>query len=403
VRATGVERALVLSGDDEAGALERTPRGSRFVYAPAFLARCNARGWGLGFTVPRQPEVVTEGANLHPFLAGLLPEGTRLEALTRATKTSPDDLLSLLLAAGPETVGDVRVVPGAREATAAPPVVVDLARLSALSFEDLLAGSLDYQHPTEHRSIPGVQPKVSAAVLTAPVRVRGAPREECILKLAPAALPRLVENELFFMGMARACGLPTADVELVRDARGVSALLVTRFDRLGPLRLHAEDGCQLLDRYPADKYRVTFRDVAQAVLRFSSAPALDAQAMLRLLAFSYLIGNGDLHARNVSLLVQPDGRVGLSPAYDLLTTLPYGDRRLALKVAGRDDNLRRTHLLELARQLGLGQRLVTQTLEHLCEAAAPFLSRLSEPGFGARQVADLGRVMRKRRDELGRA
>jgi serine/threonine-protein kinase HipA len=173
VRATRLERALVLCGDDEAGTLERTPRGSSFIYTPAFLARCNARGWGLGFAVPRQPEVVTDGVNLHPFLAGLLPEGTRLEALTRATKTSPDDLFSLLLAAGPETVGDVRVVPRARQTTAAPPVVVDLARLPGLSFEELLEGSLDYLHPTEHRSIPGVQPKVSAAVLTAPVRVRG--------------------------------------------------------------------------------------------------------------------------------------------------------------------------------------------------------------------------------------
>ena len=58
-------------------------------------------------------------------------------------------------------------------------------------------------------------------------------------------------------------------------------------------------------------------------------------------AYSYLIGNGDLHARNVSLLVQPNGRIVLAPAYDLLSTVPYGDRRLALKVEGRDDNVKR--------------------------------------------------------------
>jgi serine/threonine-protein kinase HipA len=57
-----------------------------------------------------QHTLETEGVNLHTFFAGLLPEGLRFEALVRAAKTSRDDLFSLLLLAGSEAIGDVRVM-----------------------------------------------------------------------------------------------------------------------------------------------------------------------------------------------------------------------------------------------------------------------------------------------------
>ena len=44
---------------------------------------------------------------------------------------------------------------------------------------------------------------------------------------------------------------------------------------------------------------------------------------VRRLVFSVLIGNGDTHLKNWSLLY-PDGRTPvLSPAYDFVATLPY--------------------------------------------------------------------------------
>ena len=56
---------------------------------------------------------------------------------------------------------------------------------------------------------------------------------------------------------------------------------------------------------------------------------------VRRLVFSVLIGNGDMHLKNWSLLY-PDGRTPLlSPAYDFVSTVPYipGDS-LALSFGG---------------------------------------------------------------------
>lgn len=53
-----------------------------------------------------------------------------------------------------------------------------------------------------------------------------------------------------------------------------------------------------------------------------------------------MIGNGDLHAKNVSLLWTDV--VSLNPAYDLLSTLPYPhlSPNMALLLEGKDVNFK---------------------------------------------------------------
>ncbi|HTX97601.1 MAG TPA: HipA N-terminal domain-containing protein [Mycobacterium sp.] len=64
---------------------------------------------------PGEYPVVTTGGSVPPFFAGPLPEGVRLGVVTSSTKTSADDHLTLLLAIGSDTIGNVRVVPSGME------------------------------------------------------------------------------------------------------------------------------------------------------------------------------------------------------------------------------------------------------------------------------------------------
>jgi serine/threonine-protein kinase HipA len=81
-----------------------------------------------------------------------------------------------------------------------------------------------------------------------------------------------------------------------------------------------------------------------------------------------LIANGDMHAKNVSVRTL-DGRTMLTPAYDLLSTLPYGDGKLALQLEGRDERLSRRHFTSFGERVGLRTAAVTQMLDRLCERA----------------------------------
>ncbi len=403
--------ADVYRQDVRVGSIARTVRGAVFEYDADWLNLLNAAGSGVGiaYNMPAsQARYEVFGVNLHTFFAGLLPEGLRLRSLTSRLKTSEDDLLSLLIAAGPGCIGDVSVVLPGQPAGAGIPTV-DVRAIGEESFPELFERSVSYtgdDGPSAECSIPGLQDKISAAMISFPVK---APKGSgsYILKLNPAGKPRLVENEHFFLRMARACGLAVPGARLVRDRDGVVGLLVERFDRVVDpvarrwVRVHQEDACQFLDRYPADKYRLRCSEIAEGLIGLCSAPIVEIARFLRLVAFCYLIGNGDLHAKNISIRTRLDtGRVELTPAYDLLTTLVYGDQRMALQFEGRDDNLERSHFLRFGERCGVRAEATLSMLDELCARSVRFDEELDAIGLEPRKTAHLRRVVNKRRRDL---
>jgi serine/threonine-protein kinase HipA len=232
-------------------------------------------------------------------------------------------------------------------------------------------------------ALPGVQDKLSASMITFPFATSG---KQWILKLNPPERERLVENEHFFMSMAAECGLKVAKTHLVHDKSGASGLLVERFDRVRRAHrwfgLRQEDGCQLLDKDPADKYRIKTRELVDA-LEVCAAPVAARAIFLEQLAFSDLVGNGDLHAKNVSVSAT-SGLLQLSPVYDVLCTQPYGDQALALLLEGRDNNVTRRDFIALGERAGVRKAAIEARLDRLLALAKPFGARLGELGFGAR-------------------
>ena len=394
------DRAEVRCGNALAGVLERTADGCVFLYDGGYLA---GSGPAVATTLPKRREpFLTRGASLPPFFANLLPEGVRMEALLRGVKSAKDDLLSALVVVGGDTVGDIAVVrPGEAVREEAP--VVDLDALGSVSFADLFEGSLRYG-PAGHyerSAMPGVQPKLSARHLT--MRLRSRRREAHILKLSSTDYPRIVENERFFMNAAKRARILAATCSVVTDRSGATALLVRRFDRVpapdGVRKIHQEDACQLLNRFPGDKYAVSLHDVAEALSNVCDAPLLAVAELMRLYAFSYVIGNGDLHGKNVSVHA-PEGALRMTPAYDLVSTFPYRDRRMALKLDGRDAKLGRRAFADFGARFALRAPVVAAILDEVCDAAGSVVPELDTIGFDAKTTRALAREIEARRAGL---
>ncbi len=313
-------------------------------------------------SLTEEPVVTARGA-VPPYFAGLLPEGRRLSALRRAVKTSADDDLSLLLAVGLDPVGDVQIVPAGAHPTPAEPLVrVDKAFEEITFFEILeAAGVID---PV---ALAGVQDKASARMISVPV---GQAAKRYILKVDPPEYPHVVENEAYFIKRAALAHFPVVDARTVHDATGRPGLLVERFDRViamvgphaVPMALAVEDASQVMGLYPADKYRISAEDLVAALSNACAARALAARNIFRQLCFAWLTGNGDVHAKNISILATPAGEWRISPAYDLPSTLPYRDHTLALPMLGRQDGLSRRSLLAFADAVGVPARAAERTL-----------------------------------------
>ena len=93
------------------------------------------------------------------------------------------------------------------------------------------------------------------------------------------------------------------------------------------------------------------------------------------LVFCALIGNGDAHLKNWSLIYPDDRNPQLAPAYDLVSTVAYADDdRMALRWLGearRFTDLSEDLLARLASGARLPQRLVVRAG---CELVERFLA-----------------------------
>ena len=392
---TGVQIADVYKAGRLAATLRRSAGGIDFAYRPEYLESGGAAvATTLRLTAERLP---THAGAVPPFFAGLLPEGRRLSSLRRAVKTSADDELSLLLAVGRDTIGDVQVVAQGQQPTPAEPLVQVSKDWSEVRFADVLADA----GVVDSVGLPGVQDKASARVISVPVGRAG---ERYLLKVEAPEYPHLVENEAFFLDLAREVRVESAVGAVVRDADGRPGLLVRRFDRLPQpsgtaVALACEDACQVLGRWPADKYNLTAEEVVAGLAEHCPARTVAVRALYQQLCFAWLTGNGDVHAKNLSILTTPDGEWRAAPAYDLPSTVPYGDKSLALSMQGRKRGLSRRHLLGFAAAVGLPERAAVKVLDDLIGRLASLEGQLQGGAlpFPQRVVADMVAELRHRR------
>ncbi|WP_159613284.1 type II toxin-antitoxin system HipA family toxin [Glutamicibacter sp. JC586] len=387
-----VARADVYCNETLAGELARRADGSvAFTYYPDYLV---GGGAAIATTLlPTAEPYVGPGGALPTFFSGLLPEGHRLTVLKDATKTSLSDELTLLMAVGSDTPGNVRVVPSG-SALEQTPVVAEFSNTDNLDFS-ALARTLD------RHSIPGVQDKISATMLTTPVDFKNS---AYLLKLDPRDHQHLVVNEAHHLKAAKALKLPVANNWLVLDSKQCPGLLVERFDRLftvtvdSPTRMALEDAMQVLNQPPASKYAVSTEQVIESLALQCQAPVIARRNLYLQFVFAWLTGNGDLHGKNVSILADEHGRFSVAPIYDIPCTLVYGDNTMALTVAGKDKNLKKKHWAELAGELGLTDR-AAQSANQLALKAATMVD-LSELPFDGSPLRGAQRELRFRGMEL---
>jgi len=378
-----VDRADVYKAGRLAASLDRSTGPTRFSYLPGYVAD---GGPAVATTLPLSNEaVVTSPGSLPPFLAGLLPEGRRLTAIRMVVKTSPDDEFSVLLAVGRDMVGDVQVVPIGENPGGTDVASHPSAGWHDVVFSDLFARAVGAD--PDRTAIAGVQDKVSDRMIALPFDDAFG---HWILKLDPPEFGHLVLNEAFFLDKARRAGIKTVAAAVVTDSTGAHGLKVQRFDRDGDRRLAVEDGCQALGLYPADKYRTSTESLIRTLARICSAPTVATYEMFRMWVFAYLTGNGDLHAKNLSVVWDPSGRI--SPAYDLPSTFFYGDTTMALSVHGSTTVSKRS-ITELIDAIGLPPAAASRVLDEVSESVLGWVDHPDGLPFSKQQLTRFARFV----------
>jgi len=152
-----------------------------------------------------------------------------------------------------------------------------------------------------------------------------------ILKPEPGDYPGLTQNENLCMNMAEASGMEVPPHGLFYLADRKLCYIVRRFDREDKgQKIHVEDMAQLMELPSDSKYEASLEKVGNTILKFSKRPYLDLINFLERVIFCFLIGNGDMHLKNWSLISSPEGVEDAQDARDVKgAQAPQSDYRLA--------------------------------------------------------------------------
>ena len=344
-------RLDVMIAGEHAGVLSQGESGAlSFAYLRGY------RGAPLSSAMPLSTRTYRDKVVL-PYLWGLLPEDpiTRKRVAADAG-ISPNSPFALLGVIGLDCPGAVQFSPPdtdiLREEQLIPIDDREIARR-------LKAGRKEgsgWIAENEHWSLGGQQEKFA-------LRKRGGKWFSCegsaatthIFKSGVRGLSHQALNEYVCMRLAAECGIDSARVEYFEfeDAGTIEpAIVVERYDRTfnggAVSRIHQVDFCQALSCLPENKYSMDGGPSCGDCISLLKSTGHEAREnvarFLQMLLFNYLIAATDGHAKNYSLMLEPDGSHRLAPMYDVASIAPYVNTRdwrnkppkLAMSIGGEN-------------------------------------------------------------------
>ena len=385
------ERLWVARASQVVATIERNEEGRLRFYHEPKLVKARAGLPMISTSLPVREEPYSQ-SELLPFFEGLLPEGSARERLAVRLRLEPDDVFGFLREIGRDCAGAYSIVPEGTDLEAVRDEGV--AWLNKDQLAETVAELVDRPLAVEPKediriSLAGAQDKMAVVVDGERIGLpRGTTPSTHIVKPSSfarrgrrnqdLAYPALVANEAFCMTLARESGLTVPDVRVI-DIAGSPALLISRYDRDSKdgqvERIHQEDFCQALGVPGRLKYEKDGGPDAGRYLallnRWSVDVADDVPQLVDRIAFNYLIGNADAHAKNFALLHR-DG-LRLAPAYDLLSTHVYGhlSKDMATSINGMFDSraIKPIHWRKEIARLDLSLRLYASRLANLADRA----------------------------------
>ena len=322
-------------------------------------------------------EIYSSRMKLPPFFSNLLPEGVLREYMVKCLKIHHDHEFEILMALGASLPGAVRALPA----------------------DELPQAASNHRPGTTHAAADETPIKFSlgGSQLKFSMIKRGGRftpedgNEEWIVKPPHPSHPNVPANEYTMIRLAAAAGIQTPEVKLVKlddvDLGGLTGLsipqwetwayAIKRYDRSHNEneegRVHVEDFAQVFNIHADQEYKATNYDTLGRLI-FDLFPNRFEQLaeFIRRLVVNILIGNGDAHLKNWSVIYRDKVTPQLAPAYDLVSTIHYVQNdSLALNLGGekRFEAIDESHFDRLARRMEATPKFVLETVKETVATA----------------------------------
>ena len=175
--------------------------------------------------------------------------------------------------------------------------------------------------------------------------------------------------EYSFYKLAKVCGIEMSECSLIEE-NGRAHFLTKRFDRKEGKKVHMQTLCGIA-HFDYRLHRAYSYEQAFNVMRALRLTYSEAQQMFRRMVFNVVVRNQDDHTKNISFLMDEDGKWRLSPAYDMCYAYnPNGGwtATLQMSINGKYDGITREDLLIFASMNNIKDAALI--IDEVCEAAS---------------------------------
>ena len=368
----------------------------------AFSYAIEWEGFALSPTFPivtRNFEDTAQVKSVEWFFENLLPEGRLRDLIASRDRIDPRDTLALLIRHGQDTAGALSLTP---EGLITETSEITLS-LSHEALQEKIIASRIRNLPLMaswddiRMSLAGAQEKLGLRINTDGTMFlpEGSAPSTHIVKPenASADFPHCPANEFFCMRLAHELKVSVPNVGLLHLPEPL--YVIERFDRevlesrsdKGAAkqyrRIHQIDWCQTVGMAPSKKYEseggLGLHNLFE-VLRgtFIERPIVAANAVIHWIAFNYLIGNLDAHAKNIAFLMHGQ-RAVVAPFYDMLCVEAYLPRQtMAMSIAGENKPgwVEGVHWDAMAYEAGVAPRLVRGVLSRMSDELPEAISKV---------------------------
>ena len=175
--------------------------------------------------------------------------------------------------------------------------------------------------------------------------------------------------EYSFYKLAKVCGIEMSECSLIEE-NGRAHFLTKRFDRKEGKKVHMQTLCGIA-HFDYRLHRAYSYEQAFNVMRALRLTYSEAQQMFRRMVFNVVVRNQDDHTKNISFLMDEDGKWRLSPAYDMCYAYnPNGGWTAThqMSINGKYDGITREDLLIFASMNNIKDAALI--IDEVCEAVS---------------------------------
>ncbi len=223
---------------------------------------------------------------------------------------------------------------------------------------------IDYKKVVENNlddgnTVTGVQKKFSldSAIINSR-RTISIFNSEYIIKTPEESIPNIVPFEWVGMRLANIFGIQTVMCGLI-PVNDEYVYITKRIDRVNNQKIPMEDFCQLSLSQTEYKYNGSYEKCYTNVIsKYSDYQTIDKISFFKIILFSYIIGNTDMHLKNFSLY-KIDDKYRLTPAYDLVPVMMvFNQTEMALTLNGKRKNLTKNDFIKFGLYMNIEKRII---------------------------------------------